>query len=292
MNVVIKFTTLGADTGPLFDLFSDATVPPFCCAFASNVTKTQLLAGYSTDAVPAGTNYIRVVSKGVCTTSVDLLVPATITTTSTTSTTSTTTTSTTLPFTTTSTTAAPTTTSTTTVPPTTTTTTTQLFTFLFNPTASFPASNACPFTTYTLTLYANKAVLDATNKFYTQSNLTNPIVGGGNYFKHNSGTAYAFNNTGQIQGTYVCPTTTTTSTTTGTAYSYNIQHAPCGTCGAVTAAVINNRTALTVNQWYYIQSLGRSGRIVSFIGTVTVGSYENSINDASKQATCAGVQCP
>jgi hypothetical protein len=86
-------------------------------AFESGVSKSALLAGYSSSLVPDYTTTIRVKSNGVCTNYVDILLEST-TTTSTTTTVSPTTTSTT--------TVAPTTTTSTTVSPTTTSTTTGI----------------------------------------------------------------------------------------------------------------------------------------------------------------------
>jgi hypothetical protein len=97
---------------------------------------------------------------------------------------------------------------------------------------------------------------------------------------------------GVLSGELQCAPPTTTTTTTIVAFSYNIQRsaAPCGTCGSTTAAVINNKVALTINQWYYIQSLGVSGRVTSLIGNV--GTFDNNILDSTKKATCAEVNCP
>lgn len=81
MNVLITFTNIGTDAGP-FNLFSDASVPPFCCSFASGVTRQQLLNGYPAIA-PNGTTTIRVRSTGVCLTTVDVTLPPTTTTTTT-----------------------------------------------------------------------------------------------------------------------------------------------------------------------------------------------------------------
>lgn len=143
MIVQIILTTVGANTGPNFDLYSD--VDSYETPFATSVPKAALVAGYISSVVPNGTTVVRVVSFGTCNTAVDInisLLPVTttttttwpvpITTTSTTSTTSTTTSTTSTTSTTTSTTsttsttttAAPTTTTTTTEAPVTTTTTT------------------------------------------------------------------------------------------------------------------------------------------------------------------------
>lgn len=85
MIVLITLTTAGLDAGP-FDLFSN--VNGYSIAFATNVTKSVLLAGYTSSAVPNSTTTVRVKSKGVCTNYVDIsvVVPTTTSTTSTTTT--------------------------------------------------------------------------------------------------------------------------------------------------------------------------------------------------------------
>jgi len=100
--------TMGADTGPFFDLYSN--IDGFAVPFLTNVPKASLTGGTNLSA-PDGATTIRVFSKGVCVNSVDITTTAPTTTTTTTSTTTTTT-------------ATPTTTTTTTATPTTTTTTT------------------------------------------------------------------------------------------------------------------------------------------------------------------------
>ena len=93
MEAFIKLTTAGNNTGP-FNLFSD--VNGFTTAFETGVTKTQLLAGYTTALVPDYTTVIRVASVSLCANSIDIILEATTTTTSTSSTSSTTTTTTTI----------------------------------------------------------------------------------------------------------------------------------------------------------------------------------------------------
>jgi len=99
MTVLITLTTAGTDSGP-FDLYSN--LDGYVAAFETGVSKSALLAGYSSALVPDYTTTIRVKSDGVCLNYVDIVLPTTTTTT----------------------TIAPTTTTTTTVAPTTTTTTT------------------------------------------------------------------------------------------------------------------------------------------------------------------------
>jgi hypothetical protein len=101
MTVLITLTTAGSDSGP-FDLYSN--LDGYVSAFESGVSKSALLAGYSSSLVPDYTTTIRVKSNGVCTNYVDILLESTTTTSTTTV----------APTTTTSTTVSPTTTSTTT----------------------------------------------------------------------------------------------------------------------------------------------------------------------------------
>jgi hypothetical protein len=101
MTVLITLTTAGTDSGP-FDLYSN--LDGYVSAFETGVSKSALLAGYSSALVPESTTTIRVKSDGVCLNYVDIVLPTTTTTTTI------------APTTTTSTTVAPTTTTTTTIP--------------------------------------------------------------------------------------------------------------------------------------------------------------------------------
>jgi len=97
MNVLIKFTQVGGDAEP-FNLYTN--VDGFTSAFASGVTRAQLLAGFPASISDSAT-VVRVRSISACNNYTDLAVPGvTTSTTSTTSTTvtSTTTTTTTLPM--------------------------------------------------------------------------------------------------------------------------------------------------------------------------------------------------
>ena len=114
----------GGDAGP-FNLYSDTD--GYVVAFATNISASALIAGYTATNVPDGTTIIKVQSVGVCTNFVNVPVNVlpTTTTTSSSSTSSTTTTSTTAgPTTTTTSSSTSTSTTTTTATPTTTTTTT------------------------------------------------------------------------------------------------------------------------------------------------------------------------
>lgn len=72
MTGIITLNIAGADTGP-FNLYSN--INGYISAFAVNITKSQLLAGYATDAIPNLTTIIRVMSNGNCTNYIDIVVP-------------------------------------------------------------------------------------------------------------------------------------------------------------------------------------------------------------------------
>ena len=80
MFIYITLTLAGADSGP-FNLYSN--VDGFVSAFATNVPKATLLAGYAVTA-PAGTTTVRILSTGVCTNFINVTVSVTTTTTTTT----------------------------------------------------------------------------------------------------------------------------------------------------------------------------------------------------------------
>jgi hypothetical protein len=92
MTVLITLTIAGSDSGP-FDLYSN--VDGYTTAFETNVSKSALLAGYTSNLVPNGTTSIRVQSEGVCVNYIDIIISTTTTTTTSTTTSSTTTTTTT-----------------------------------------------------------------------------------------------------------------------------------------------------------------------------------------------------
>jgi len=77
VNIFITITSSGADTGP-FNLYSN--VDGFVSAFGVGINKAVLVAGYSTIA-PAGTTTVRIMSNGVCTNFIDVIVSTTTTTT-------------------------------------------------------------------------------------------------------------------------------------------------------------------------------------------------------------------
>jgi len=94
MTALITLTTAGADSGP-FNLYSN--IDGYTSAFESGVSKSALLAGYSSSVVPDYTTIVRILSTGVCTNYIDVTLtsPSTTTSTSTSTSTSTTTTTTT-----------------------------------------------------------------------------------------------------------------------------------------------------------------------------------------------------
>lgn len=81
MTVLLTLTTAGADSGP-FNLYSD--VDGFTSAFEVGVTKTSLEAGYASSLVPDYTTVVRVLSTGICTNYVDIILSEITTTTTTT----------------------------------------------------------------------------------------------------------------------------------------------------------------------------------------------------------------
>jgi hypothetical protein len=90
MTVLITLTIAGSDSGP-FDLYSN--LDGYTSAFESGVSKSALLAGYSSALVPDFTTTVRVKSNGVCVNYIDIVIGTTTTTTTVVPTTTTTTTS-------------------------------------------------------------------------------------------------------------------------------------------------------------------------------------------------------
>lgn len=78
MIVLITLTTAGADVGP-FDLFSNTD--GYSVAFETGVSRSALVAGYTSSLVPNGTTVVRVYSNGVCVNYIDLTITTTTTTT-------------------------------------------------------------------------------------------------------------------------------------------------------------------------------------------------------------------
>lgn len=100
MIISIQLLSAGINTGP-FNLYSDTN--NFLVPFIEGISRSELIAGYTTDSAPEGTTQVKVQSTGQCGNSIVITLGECITTT--TSTTSTTTTA--VPETTTTTTTAP-----------------------------------------------------------------------------------------------------------------------------------------------------------------------------------------
>jgi hypothetical protein len=81
MTITITLSAAGIDTGP-FSLFSD--VDGYTTAFVTGVSRTDLLAGYTTTLAPVGTTIVRVQSNGLCTNFIDITLDLPTTTTTTT----------------------------------------------------------------------------------------------------------------------------------------------------------------------------------------------------------------
>jgi hypothetical protein len=79
MVVLITLTTAGIDAGP-FDLYSN--VDGYTTAFETGVSKSALVAGYTSNLVPNSTITVRVRSTGVCTNFIDIPIGGITTTTS------------------------------------------------------------------------------------------------------------------------------------------------------------------------------------------------------------------
>lgn len=63
MTVLITLTTAGNNTGP-FNLYSDTN--GYTTAFATNISRTDLINGYTSSVVPNGTVEVLVKSTGTC----------------------------------------------------------------------------------------------------------------------------------------------------------------------------------------------------------------------------------
>lgn len=82
-TVLITLVIAGTDTGP-FDLYSD--IDGYAAPFEFNISKASLTAGYLSISVPNGATIVRVKSKGLCPTFVDIPITGTIYSTTTTTT--------------------------------------------------------------------------------------------------------------------------------------------------------------------------------------------------------------
>jgi len=172
MTVLITLTTAGSSTGP-FSLYSN--VDSYSVPFETGVSKSSLLAGYTSTLVPTSTTIVRVMSTGTCTNYTDIpVVPC------------------------------PTTTTTTTVTPTTTTTTTptpgcqQIFLYPNN-------INACDHSGG-LTQYDTDNALAPTRFWILGECGITPVSGGNLWFSQGPGAnSYQVDNGGFIIATTACP---------------------------------------------------------------------------------------
>jgi hypothetical protein len=81
MTILLTLTTAGTDTGP-FNLFSN--VDGYVTAFETGVSRSALLAGYTTSLATVGTTTVRIKSNGLCTNFIDVVLTGSTTTTTTT----------------------------------------------------------------------------------------------------------------------------------------------------------------------------------------------------------------
>ena len=180
MTVLITLTTAGTSTGP-FSLYSN--VDSYSTPFVTGVSRSSLLAGYTSTVVPNGTTIIRVMSTGTCTNYTDIsVVPCSTTTTTTT-----------------------------TVPPTTTTTTTSSSPVMYtiNSGASGTSGEACG-QSPTISVWAQPGytVPFVTMFLYDSPSLINPFIGSTGWRKliGPSGTyAVEITTTGEITNYVTCP---------------------------------------------------------------------------------------
>lgn len=166
----ITLTDVGADTGPLFNLYSDAN--SYSAAFATNITKLELINGYSSDVVPDGTAIIKVqsVDNTLCPGFVLLEIPGITTTT----------------------------TSSSTVFP-------GYYTYYFSVgrSSSFQSCGETP--PFDNTFYSDSIALDLDSVLYTNSSLTTPVAGGNQWFFLGSDfISYQVNNSGVIVDFFNC----------------------------------------------------------------------------------------
>jgi len=182
-TVLITLTTAGSDTGP-FSLYSD--VDAYVTPFETGISKAALISGYLSILVPDFTSIVRVKSANLlCTNYADLTV--TNNTTTTTSTTSTTT--------------STTSTTTTTSPP------TYLSYNLSLP--NVVKCSSCPAASYPINWFT--ALFDSPitvgARFYTNTGLSTPAMGGNNWFKLNVGSGFnllQIDNSGYVITAQIC----------------------------------------------------------------------------------------
>lgn len=169
MTVLITLTTAGSSTGP-FSLYSDTD--SYSVPFETGVSKSSLLAGYTSTLVPTSTTIVRVMSTGDCTNYIDIsIVPCTTTTTTSSSTTTTTTT------------AAP---------------CQQIYLYPSN-------ANACDHLG-SLTLFDTDNALAPTRLWVLGECGITPVTGGNQWYSQGAGSdSYQVDNGGFIVATTACP---------------------------------------------------------------------------------------
>jgi hypothetical protein len=177
MTVLITLTTAGSSTGP-FSLYSDTD--SYSVPFETGVSKSSLLAGYTSSLVPTSTTTVRVMSTGTCTNYTDIpVVPCPTTTTTTSSTTTSTSTSTT----TTTTTAAP---------------CQQIFLYPSN-------ANACDHLGSLIQFDTDNALAPTRFWILNECGVT-PVTGGNQWYSQGPGAdSYQVDNGGFIIATTACP---------------------------------------------------------------------------------------
>jgi hypothetical protein len=174
MTVLITLTTAGADSGP-FNLYTN--LDGYVSAFATGVSKSALLAGYSSSAVLDFTTTIRVKSTGDCVNYIDITLTS------------------------------PTTTTTTTITPTTTTTTTLAFSNELSLHLGLCADVFFPDYTYYVSQTIPNVVLQDGDVAYFEPGFITPIDGLGQTFTgffNSIKYQFVINNVGVISSVIVC----------------------------------------------------------------------------------------
>lgn len=179
MEIFVRLTTAGVNTGPDFTLFADMPLPAFSVAFAANVPKATLLAGATYNVHDDATQILIRNVGGVCEEDLTLdIVMCTTTTTSTTGEPTTTTTSTTIEP----------------VATTTTTTTAGLIAIAADgPDANYEAVTSC-FNPTLYTFYTNAAglIIATGDNIYTTNDITAPATQGWYFMEDLNGVVRRF----------------------------------------------------------------------------------------------------
>jgi hypothetical protein len=171
MTVLITLTAAGSSTGP-FSLYSN--INSYSTPFETGVSKSSLLAGYTSTLVPNGTTIVRVISTGTCTNYIDIsIVPCITTTTTSTSSTTTTTTTTAAPC-------------------------QQIYLYPSNATACAHLGS--------LTLFDVDNILTPTRLWVAEECGITPVVGGNQWYSQGAGAdSYQVDNGGFIINITACP---------------------------------------------------------------------------------------